>query len=60
MMWLVMCVEKFDMEGINFPLPVKVVTDMIGYCPVYDDYDKAREDYPEQEIREIQFKEKED
>ena len=61
MMYLVMVCEKFDLEVVGgFPLPVKVQTDMVGYCPIYDSYDKAREEYPELEIMPIDFKVKHD
>ena len=56
MMYLVMVCEKFEMDGVNFPLPVKVITDAVGYCPIYDSYAKAREEYPELEIIPIDFK----
>ena len=51
MMFIVMELEEFEVEAVNFPLPVKVDKgNMVGYLPVYASTEEALADYPDAEL----------
>ena len=58
-MFVVMLVQDFEFEPVNFPLPVHVDNGkMAGFLPVYETREDALADYPDAELAEIRPKEK--
>ena len=57
-MFVVLRMQDFEFEPVNFPLPIKVEKGkMIGFLPVYETKEDALADYPNAktlEVREVQ------
>ena len=45
-MWVVMRVMPFEFES-GLPFPVRVLTSMVGYLPVYATQEAAEKDFPD-------------
>ena len=57
-MWIVMSVLQYEFEPVPRSIltwPVEIVTDSIGYLPVYETQEQAKADYPDIPVMEIEF-----
>lgn len=58
MLYVVLTLEGFELEPVNFPYPVKVDTrKMIGFLPVFASLEDLREEYPDANYTRIQRRE---